>query len=212
MFRLLQILLPVDDARSMPALIGRAVLLAGLIAWTLPYFTMKIIVLGKDPGWMHHVHLVFHEAGHAITAMLTDNRTAVVFMGSGLQVLFPLIVAGAFYFVNKDAFAAALGLWWAGHAALDVAPYIGDARLLNLELLTGGTGKEVEGHDWEYLLEHWGVLHRDIFIAAQVAKIARLVMLFAFAWAAAALLFEAYLRAGAKESAELSEATAGKVD
>ena len=100
----------------------------------------------------------------------------------------------SFYLVNQDAFSAALGLWWTGHALLDVAPYIQDARMLNLQLLSGGTGREVEGHDWEYLLDHWHILSRDITIAAHVATVARGIMLLAFVWAAASLVYDSYMR------------------
>jgi hypothetical protein len=194
MTRLLAILFPGDHRRSWASLGGRAAGLIFLIIWSWPYFTVRLVDLGENPGVMHLVHLVIHEAGHTITAMLTDNRTLVVFMGSGLQVLLPLVVTLAFYFTNKDAFGAAFGLWWTGHAALDVAPYIADARSLNLQLLSGGTGKEVEGHDWEYLLEHWHAMGRDVYIAAHVASVARGVMIAAFLWALGSLIYDAWMR------------------
>jgi len=194
MHLLLALLFPGEHRRGWLDLGARAALLVFLVVWTWSYFWVRLIDLGPEPGVMHLVHLVFHEAGHTITAMLTDNRTAIVFMGSGLQVLFPLIIAVAFYVTNKDAFSSAVGLWWTGHALLDVAPYIGDARSLNLQLLSGGTGKEVEGHDWEYLLEHWHALNRDIYIAAHVATVARVIMVVAFAWALGSILYDAYMR------------------
>jgi hypothetical protein len=191
---LLIILFPGDHRWSRAALVGRAALLLLLIIWTWPYFSVRLIDLGQAPGVMHLVHLVFHEAGHTITAMLTDNRTLIVFMGSGNQVLVPLIVTLAFYFKSQDAFGAAVGLWWTGHSTLDVAPYIQDARMLNLQLLSGGTGKEVEGHDWEYLLEHWHVINRDIIIAAHVATVGRCIMALAFVWALGSIVYDAYMR------------------
>lgn len=197
---LLAWIFPGYHQRSTASLVGRALLLAFLIVWSWRYFSVRLVDLGQEPGPMHLVHLVFHEAGHTITAMLTDNRTAVVFMGSGLQVLMPLIVAIVFYVTNKDAFAAAFGLWWTGHALLDVAPYIQDARFLNLQLLSGGTGKEVEGHDWEYLLEHWGVLNRDIYIAAHVATVARFLMFLAFAWALGSIIYDFTMRSEEDEA------------
>jgi hypothetical protein len=109
-------------------------------------------------------------------------------------VLVPLIITLAFYFKNQDAFGAAVGLWWTGHSTLDVAPYIQDARMLNLQLLSGGTGKEVEGHDWEYLLEHWHVINRDIIIAAHVATVGRCIMALAFVWALGSIVYDAYMR------------------
>jgi hypothetical protein len=125
--------------------------------------------------------------------MLGAPRTFMVFMGSGLQVLFPLIVSGAFYFKNRDAYGAAVCLFWAGNAALDVAPYIADARALELPLLGGGTDREIEGHDWEYLLTEWNALHLDTMIADRVALGARLTMAAAFAWGLATLAYEAWL-------------------
>ncbi|MEO6873525.1 MAG: hypothetical protein ABI222_01760 [Opitutaceae bacterium] len=191
---LIALVFPGEHRRSTADLVGRACLLLFLIFWSAHYFRVRLVDLGQDPGWMHRVHLVFHEAGHTITAMLTNNHTLMVFMGSGMQVLVPLFITIAFYFMNRDAFASALGLWWTGHALLDVAPYIQDARMLNLQLLSGGTGKEVEGHDWEYLLDHWHILHRDIIIAAHVATLARTIMFLAFVWALGSLIYDAYMR------------------
>ncbi len=194
MHRIIALLFPGDHRRSWTDLAGRTALLLFLIGWSWRYFRIRLVDLGENPGVMHLVHLVFHEAGHTITGVLTDNRTAVVFMGSGMQVLVPLVITVAFYIKNQDAFGTAIGLWWTGHAALDVAPYIADARSLNLQLLSGGTGKEVEGHDWEYLLTHWHAMGRDVYIAAHVATVARTVMIIAFLWALGSLLYDAYMR------------------
>lgn len=192
MDRLWHLLVPAYERRARSHTYGRAALWLILVVWSWHYFLVPVHDLGLEPGWMHGVHLIFHEAGHAITAMLTSNRPLMFFMGSGLQVLFPLIVTAAFYFKNRDGFSAALGLWWAAHAALDVAPYIADARALELPLLGGGTGREIEGHDWEFLLTHWDVLKHDTTIAGWVATIARVTMALAFLWAAFALIYEGW--------------------
>ncbi len=190
---LLSAAFPNSQRRSLAETIFRAATLLFLFIWSLRYFAVSVHDLGEDPGWMHSVHLVFHEAGHAITAMVCDNRDLIVFMGSGLQVLFPLIVAGAFYWTNADGFAAGLGLWWAGHSLLDVSPYIADARALELQLLAGGTGKEVEGHDWEYLLTRWNMLSLDTRIGAWVAIFGKLMMAFGLMWGAANLIYDYYI-------------------
>ena len=188
----MSLLFPADAPRARWNLIASGLFLAGLAAWSLRYFTIAIDDLGWEPGVMHYVHLIFHEAGHAIFMMAGASDVVVAFMGSGLQVLFPLILAGAFYFKNRDAYGAAVCLWWAGHAALDVAPYIADARALELPLLGGGNGREIEGHDWEFLLGHWHALHLDTHIAAQVALSGRVAMAAAFAWGLATLAYEAW--------------------
>ena len=64
--------------------------------------------------------------------------------GSLLQVIVPLACAWAFYFQQDDRFGASVCVWWAGENLLDLAPYIDDARSLQLMLL-GGPAAEVEG-------------------------------------------------------------------
>lgn len=192
MHRLLSLLFPAHAPRATWNLVASAVFLLGLAVWSARYFTIAVDDLGWEPGFMHNVHLIFHEAGHAIFMMVGAPRTLVVFMGSGLQVLFPLGIAAAFYFKNRDAYGAAVCLWWAGHATLDVAPYIADARALELPLLGGGNGREIEGHDWEYLLGHWNALHLDTRIGATTAFAGRVAMACAFAWGVATLAYEAW--------------------
>jgi hypothetical protein len=69
-------------------------------------------------------------------------------------------------------------------------PYIADACALELSLLAGGTGREVEGHDRGCLLEQWLALPRDTQIVAWVALVMRVIMAFALLWAAGALVID----------------------
>ena len=69
-----------------------------------------------------------------------------------------------FLFQQDDPFGASVCVWWAGESLLDLAPYIDDARSLQLMLL-GGPAAEVEGHDWEAILMALGWLHLDHTIA-----------------------------------------------
>jgi len=71
---------------------------------------------------------------------------------------------------------------------IDVAPYIADARELQLVLLGGKTGAEVEGHDWEYLLNALGMAHRDHAIANAVQAIGIVTMIAGLAWAGVVVL------------------------
>ena len=50
---------------------------------------------------------------------------------------------------RRTRVANVAAIWWMGQSLTDVAPYINDARALQLVLLGGRTGAEVEGHDWE---------------------------------------------------------------
>ena len=103
--------------------------------------------------------------------------------GSLFQVIVPLVCAGAFLFQQDDPFGASVCVWWAGESLLDLAPYIDDARSLQLMLL-GGPAAEVEGHDWEAILMALGWLHLDHTIARargmRCCLDARLVGLFVF--------------------------------
>src|SRR5262249_46127890 len=120
---------------------------------------MRQDVIGAS--FLHSISLPFHEAGHVLLAPLGDLMTAAG--GSLGQVLVPIVCLVAF--LRTDLFGAAVMCWWAGENLLDVAVYANDARSLQLVLLGGRTGAEVEGHDWEHILQTLGMLHRDHQIA-----------------------------------------------
>jgi hypothetical protein len=66
---------------------------------------------------------------------------------------------------------------------MDIAPYINDARALQLPLLGGVTGKDVaEYHDWEYILGKTGMLRIDHSLASLSYAFGILLMLLTFAW------------------------------
>jgi hypothetical protein len=137
-------------------------------------------------SFLHLPNLVFHEAGHMI--FMPFGRFLTVLGGSLFQVLVPVICAGAFLRQHGNRFAAAVCTWWAGQNLVDVAPYIADARALQLPLLGGATGAEVEGHDWEYLLTTLGWLHRDLTLGRGTHLAGTILMVAALAWAIAVLL------------------------
>ena len=66
---------------------------------------------------------------------------------------------------------------------MDIAPYINDARALELMLLGGVTGKDViDYHDWEYLLRKLGLLQYDHTLASLSYTLGIILMLVAFVW------------------------------
>jgi hypothetical protein len=127
-------------------------------------------------------NLVFHEAGHIIFSPFGELMTALG--GSLFQILFPLVFAFAFAYQYDNWFAAAVCTWWAGQNVVDVAPYIADARKLQLVLLGGKTGGEVEGHDWEFVLTRMGWLHLDERLGRAAHVAGTLIMAGAIIWAA----------------------------
>jgi hypothetical protein len=133
----------------------RIALVAGLAIWTIDFARTPIAADAMD-SFLHLPDLVFHEAGHIIFAPF--GRFMSVFGGSLLQFLIPVIAAIAFA-RQEERFSTAVCAWWAGQNLVDVAPYIADARALRLTLIGGRTGAEVEGHDWEFLLNQLGISH-----------------------------------------------------
>lgn len=154
-----------------------------LATWTMLFVRRGLNAEYLASSFMHLVHIPFHEAGHVL--MSPFGRFLTVLGGSLFQVAVPLVCGGVLLFKTRDAFGAAVTLWWAGQSLMDLAPYIADARALQLVLLGGHTGVEVEGHDWEYLLETMGWLHRDAALGRLSFAVGALLMTVALAWAAA---------------------------
>jgi hypothetical protein len=71
---------------------------------------------------------------------------------------------------------------------MDVAPYINDARAMDLILLGGVTGKETDGHDWNNILSMMGLLEWDHRLAQLTHLIGILLMLGSFLWGGLLLL------------------------
>ena len=75
------------------------------------------------------------------------------------------------------------GLWWFGQSLMDCAPYINDARDLQLMLLGGGTGADRPGvHDWENILTSLGLLQHERKIAWMADALGSLMVMLALAW------------------------------
>ena len=125
--------------------------------------------------------LAIHEFGHMLfmpfgIEFLGD--TAMILGGSLVQVVVPLIFT--FYFLRRregkrDVHAAMICLWWTSINVLSVAIYCGDARAGVLMLVSGQTGQESDGHDWNNLLGRWGMLRKDTLIAGQMRRMAVLL-------------------------------------
>lgn len=107
------------------------------------------------------------------------------------QLLRPLICAGALLIHNRDAFGGAIGLWWFAESTMDVALSTNDARAIELVLLGGVTGKDVENdHDWEQILGTLGRLQYDHTIAHTVYTVGSLFMILVFLWAGYMILLQ----------------------
>jgi hypothetical protein len=165
----------------------RALTIAGLAVWTWQFARVPMGVAAGQ-SMLHLPNLVFHEAGHVLFTPF--GRFLTVLGGSLFQCLVPVIVAVAFL-RQGDRFGAAICTWWAGQNLLDIAPYIADARALQLVLLGGQTGREVQGHDWEYLLATLGWMRYDRTLGLGAHRLGLTIMAAALVWAAAGLAAKA---------------------
>jgi hypothetical protein len=159
---------------------GRAILLILLARWTclFLFWPMREDTIGAS--FLHVIDLMFHEAGHVLFSPFGELMTTLG--GSLMQVLVPIACGIAFVTTSPNLFGAAVMCWWTGQNLLDVAIYINDARALQLTLLGGFTGAEVEGHDWEHILQLTGLTMHDHQIAWTTHVVGAVLMLGALAW------------------------------
>jgi hypothetical protein len=159
---------------------ARVALVVGLAIWTVQFARTPLSDDAMD-SFLHLPDLVFHEAGHILFSPFGQFIT--VLGGSLLQFLVPVIAVVAFV-RQEEPFGAAVCAWWAGQNLVDLAPYIADARALQLVLLGGKTGAEVEGHDWEFILTQLGITHLDQQLGYTAYGLGVLIMVAALAYAA----------------------------
>lgn len=102
-----------------------------------------------------------HEFGHLFFAVFGGEWLAIA-GGSLMQLLVPIGAAAIMRYYRDWFGVSACGLWLASSFA-DLAPYIADARALDLDLVSfSPDGGE---HDWNYLLGKAGMLMQDQALA-----------------------------------------------
>lgn len=176
------LLLPSPIAINPLILGGRMLLLCLLSLWSLKFIFSSIESNYAGQAFLHLVNLPFHEAGHIIFSPF--GRLIQAFGGTLGQLLMPTICMLVLLIQTRDAFGAAIATWWMAENFMDIAPYINDARALNLVLLGGVTGKDVEDyHDWEFILRKLGLLHMDHALATAAQTLGIVLMITALAWA-----------------------------
>jgi hypothetical protein len=159
----------------------RWLFLALLSWWTMGFVTHPLNGDYAGGSFLHLINLPFHEAGHIIFSPLGSFMMSLG--GSLMQVLIPLVCTVEFL-RREDRFGAMVGIWWAGQNLIDLGPYIADARALQLVLLGGFTGAQVEGHDWEAILTALGWLRYDRTLGLAAHGIGSLAMIGAIGYAA----------------------------
>ena len=165
----------------------KTALIVAIFAWGLKLFFVPVEQAGNNI--LHYVNLPFHEAGHIFFSLFGEFLT--VLGGSLLQLIMPMICVVVLLLKTRDPFGASVALWWFGENFIDMAPYINDARSLELMLLGGVTGKEKPGfHDWENILGTLGILPYDHIIATGAMWFGLICMLLGCSWAGCLLFKE----------------------
>ncbi len=164
---------------------GRVLVFLLLVWWGWRFITTPLETNYTGESFLHLINLPFHEAGHLI--FMPFGRFMTILGGSLGQILMPLICLGTFLIKTRDPFGGSVALWWTAENFMDVAPYINDARAMDLILLGGFTGKEVDAHDWNNLLTMLGWLQYDHRVATVAYGIGTVLMLVSLVWGAVLL-------------------------
>lgn len=99
-------------------------------------------------------------------------------MGSGLQILIPIIVIISFY-RQTDYFGIGVGGFWLSFSLFELATCVGDGRAMELPLV--GFTDDPE-HGWHYLLSAVGMLKFDTTLAFLIRFAATLIGLASLAF------------------------------
>jgi hypothetical protein len=177
------LLKPVDKIDA-TTFYGRCIVCASLALWGIFLFAYDYRTSEIDTSFMHNILLPIHEAGHVLFMPFGDFMN--ILGGSLLQITLPFGIGMAFFWINKDNFAAAIGMWWGSASLLDLSPYIYDARHPQLILLGGHTGEDGP-HDWISLLTVFAQLHNSQRWGMFVHTIGGMLMFVALSWAMAVL-------------------------
>jgi len=134
--------------------------------WRLPFLLFFAYILVRhlaSPDYQSifkGLNLGIHELGHFVFGFLGEFMG--VAGGTLLQCLVP-IGSMAMFLRQRDFFAIAVCFGWLSTNLFDVATYAGDARAMELPLVSPGVGDVI--HDWNYLLGQTGLLKADQTIA-----------------------------------------------
>jgi hypothetical protein len=116
------------------------------------------------------INLIFHEAGHWMFYIF--GKTISICMGSGTEVLIPIICSAYFYLTNQK-FSAYFIFYWITIALVDVSVYINDSIVMQIPLLGGDSVI----HDWNYLLSSFNLLSYTHFIGQSVFFLASICLI-----------------------------------
>ena len=120
---------------------------------------------------LDNINLGVHEFGHLFFGIF-GSRLLTVWGGTLMQMIVPLVFL-AYFAARKDTLGGLFCLWWVGHNLINISVYLADATCLCMPLLGGDSS----GHDWLFLLSHYGKLSNSANIAKVVKSFGQFFML-----------------------------------
>ena len=145
-------------------------------------FSVYFLWIAYDPmrgSFLDNVDLPIHETGHL--KFRPFGELMMVAGGSLFQVIFPAVFVGYFGW-RRQFYSGAIVLLWVGQSILNVWVYATDAVVMQLVLTSGLTGSEGSFHDWNYLLDHFGLLGSVKPVAGIIRFIGTSTIIIAGAW------------------------------
>lgn len=181
-----QWLIESDTTTDSMTFYGRIAISVAMVWWGLKFIMTPLETNYTGESFLHLINLPFHEAGHLV--FMPFGRFMMFLGGSLGQILMPMTCLGTFIVKTRDPFGASVALWWTAESMMDIAPYINDARALDLMLIGGVTGKETDGHDWNNILTMLDILEWDHRLAHLTYNVGILLMLASIVWGSIIIL------------------------
>ncbi len=145
--------------------------------------TLYFLWIAWDPmqgSFLDNVDLPIHETGHLLFRPLGEFMG--IAGGSLFQVILPLVFA--LYFAwQRSYYSAAIVTLWVGQSILNVWVYAADAVVMQLVLTSGFTGSEGSFHDWNYMLDHLGLLGSTKTVAGIIRFVGTVTIMISGLWA-----------------------------
>lgn len=150
-----------------------------ILAILLSIYFLSIAYAPMNGSFLDMVDLPIHEFGHLLFRIFGEFM--MIAGGSLFQVIVPLIFVGYFIW-QRSYYSAAIVSMWVGQSILNVWIYASDAVVMQLVLTSGFTGSEGSFHDWNYMLDHFGMLGSTKTVAGILRFVGTAVIVIGAAW------------------------------
>lgn len=146
------------------------------VGFAIAFGLYLLLLACSETGFLFvvdHANLLFHEAGHPLIGIFSTRLEP--YGGTIGQLVFPVVLAVGCWRKGQALGLAAACIWFFENW-LNIARYIADSRRLLLPLVGGGD------HDWNTILDRWGILQYDLQIAGIVTVIGWIGMIIPALW------------------------------